>query len=168
MTARLRTNFVAGVDAKDHGVAGDAGADGDGVVDLEHGRGGDDVGDGLADGGHVFAGHVVVADGVVRPGDGAADELHLDHAGADGADEAEGVLLAGETEGDDQDDGGRADDHAEHGEEEADLGGAEAVKGEAGDLGEDHGGARGGEGRVEGGAARGDGRIGRWGRWWLP
>ena len=51
----------------------------------------------------------------------------------------EGVLLAGEAHGDDEDDGGGADDHAEHGEQEAGLAGAEAVDGERHDLAEHHG-----------------------------
>ena len=57
----------------------------------------------------------------------------------------------------DQDDGGRADDHAEHGEQETDFAGAEAVDGEADDLAEHHGGAGAREGAVERAELRGRG-----------
>ena len=49
------------------------------------------------------------------------------------------VLLACEAKGGDKNDGGRTDDHAEHGEKEANLTGPEAIDGKAHDLTEHHG-----------------------------
>ena len=142
--------LVLGRDPEEHGVFGDAATDGDAVVELKHGGGGDDAGHGLDDGVHILAGHVVRRAGVIGAHGGAADVLHFHLVGADIRDGVESVLLAGETDGDDQDDGGGADDHAEHGKQEADLGGAKAVDGQAADLAEEHGRARGCQGCVKG------------------
>ena len=148
--AEVADDAVLGGDAEDHSVLGDTSPDRDAVVVLQHGGGGDDAGHLFEDRVEVFAGHEVGGAGVVRANGAAAAVLELDLVGADAGELVERELLAGEAEGGDEDDGGRADDHAEHGEHKADLAGLEAVDGEVKNLGEVHGGACGGEGAVEG------------------
>ena len=53
----------------------------------------------------------------------------------------EDELLAGQADGDDQDDRSGADDHAQRGEGKAHLAGAEAVEGQLENLAEHHGAA---------------------------
>jgi hypothetical protein len=70
--------------------------------------------------------------------------------------EGEDVLLAGEADGDDQDERGGADDHAEGGEGEADFGGEKGIYGEAHDFAEDHGALGAGESAFEGDRGHGE------------
>ena len=85
--------FVLGADAEEHGVFADAVADGDAVVELEHGGAVADAGDLLVDGLHVFEGHVVGGADVVGAHDDAAGVLHLDFVGAEGGDGVEAYCL---------------------------------------------------------------------------
>ena len=147
--------LVLRADAEQSGFLGDAAADGDAVVVLEHGRAGDDAWDLVVDGLHVLAGHGVGGGDVVGAHDLSAGVLHFDLVGAEAGDGIERVLAASEADGGDQNDGGRADDHAEHGEQEAGLGGGEAIEGEVDGFAEGDGGARAAEGRIEAGGGCG-------------
>src|SRR5213078_1710892 len=71
---------------------------------------------------------------VVGVGDGAAAGIRVvgkDNVGADALDLFEDIVAAGEGDGDDEDDAGRADDHAESGQEGPDGVGAEGFDAEA-------------------------------------
>ena len=116
--------------------------------------------------GLVFAGQGVVA-GIGDRTDAAAGIFELDHVGADALNGFEDILLAGEANSHDQDEGGRADDHAQRSEREAHFAGAKAIEREHDDLAEHHGplgtvqglsGTSAGDG---GGAALGSGSRGR-------
>ena len=65
------------------------------VVELQHGRRGDDAGNLFEDSVHVVERHVVGRAGVVGAGDGAAAVLHLDLVGTDAGELVERILLAG-------------------------------------------------------------------------
>ena len=58
------------------------------------------------------------------------DELDPDQIGADGFNLADDEFLGGEGHGDDEDDGGAADDHAEGGEDRAEFVGAQGIDGD--------------------------------------
>ena len=103
--AHVTDDLVLGRDAKKHNGLGEAGANGDCGVVLQHGRRGDDAGHLGVDGVEVLAGHVVWRTGVVRPHDASAAILHFDLVGANGGELLERILLAGETECGDEDDG---------------------------------------------------------------
>src|SRR5215472_4202658 len=142
--------LVLRADAKEHGVLGDAAAHRDALVVFQHGRTGDNAGNLLDDGVQVLDGHLVGRGGVVRSTNAAADVLHLDHVGADGRDHVERILPAGEAEGGNQDDGGGADNHAEHGQEEAAFTGAKAVDRKTYRLAEGDRGASAGQRSIKG------------------
>ena len=91
----------------------------------------------LATANHVFAGHIVGRAGVVGADDAAAAVLHLDLVGAEAGDGGDGVVPASHSHRHHQNDRRRADDHAQHGQQEAGLAGAEAVDRKREHLAED-------------------------------
>ncbi len=116
--------------------------------------GGGDGGNPLVDGVLVLKGEEVG----LSVGDGAgaaAGVFQFDQIGADALNLGEDVLAAGGGNGDDQDERGGADDHAEGGESKAHFGGTEAVDGQLGDFAEHHGLPRAGDGALEGEAVMG-------------
>jgi len=142
--------LVLRADAEEHGVFGDAAADGDAVVELQHGRAGGDAGNLGIDGLHVFEGHEVRRADVVWPHDDAAGVLHLDFVRAEAGDGVERVLATGKTDGGYENDGRRTDDHAEHGEEKTCLAGGEAFHGQPEGFAEGNGGTGAAQGASEG------------------
>ena len=86
----------------------------------------------------VVAGQEVVTI-VARFGSAAARILDLDHVDSDPLDQVLNVVLAGQADGRDQDQGCGTDDHAEGGQGKADLVGAKAVERQPQNLAEQHG-----------------------------
>ena len=117
---------------------------------LEHGRAIADTRDLLVDGLHVLPSEVVGGADVVGPHNDAAGVLHLDLVRAERGDGIEGELLTRESDGGDEYDGRGANDHAEHGKQEAGFAGAKTVEGEIDGLAERYGGASAAEGAFEG------------------
>src|SRR6201998_4618 len=83
---------------------------------------------------HVLDGEIIGAG--VGDASSTAFILRIHPVRSDGLNLVQQVLLAGETNGGDQDQGGGADDHAERGQGKADLIAHEGLVGEAEDLAE--------------------------------
>src|SRR6185312_14611722 len=136
-------------DAEQHRMLGDAAAHRDVVVDLQHGRAVGDVRHRVEYGVHIVVRHVVVDVDIVGARACSADELHLDHVGPDARYVPQSELAARKAERGDQNDGGRANHHAEHGEQKTRLAGGEAVERESDRLPKRDGGAVAAERAVE-------------------
>ena len=100
---------------------------------------------------HIVKCHVVRRADVVRTGDCAAGVLQLDLVGTEAGQFIESELFARGSKCCNENDGGRADDHTQHGQQEAGFAGLEAVDREPDHLTEHHGGPRTGECAVKGG-----------------
>ena len=112
---------VLGADAEHQGILDDAAAEADAVVHVHDGRGVHDAGQLRVDGFLVLAGEVVVIAHAFCRGGAAAGVFHFNGVGAEFLDEVKNVLPAGHADGDDEDDRGGSDDHAERGEDKARL-----------------------------------------------
>ena len=157
--AAVGDNQVADVlvlrdDAQHQRVLLDAAGKADAVVHLQHRRGVHDAGHLLVHGLFVVAGQVVVVARALRRCCAAARIFQLHLVGADLLQQLENVLLAREADGHDQDHRRRADDHAQSGEREARLAGAEAVHGQLQNLAHHHGLARAQQRLLKRGASR--------------
>src|SRR6185369_3408647 len=104
-----------------------AGSDDDGHGEFARAGNLLDTGDSGFDGVHVVDGELVAERLAFAAG---VDELDPDQVGADGFDLADDEFLCGEGDGDDENDGGAADDDAERGEDGAEFVGAQGVDGD--------------------------------------
>ncbi len=114
-------------DAQQHRLLRDAAAKTHVIVKLQHGRRGDDARNLVEDSAHVVERHVVGRAGVVGTTDVAATILQLDLVRSDARQLIQRILFSSRSERRDKNDGGRADDHTQHGEQKPRLAGAEAV-----------------------------------------
>src|SRR5581483_9687718 len=127
---------VFGRDAEDHDVALLASGNADAVMQFDERRGGANAVHFLAHGMQILEGELVLVD-LHAIGSGAGLIFGVDHVGADRLNLPEDVLLAGETDGDNEDERRGTDDHAERGQHETYSVSAEGFVGELGDLAED-------------------------------
>ena len=112
-------SWYCGTDAEHQRILDHAAAKADAVVHVHDRRGVHDAGQLSVDGLFVFAGKVVGVANALGICCAAAGILYLDGIGAEFLNQLENVLPAGHADGDDEDDGGGSDDHAEGGEHEA-------------------------------------------------